>query len=251
MKSALSYLKATSPEWFSLETFDGTALIGSAHLPKTPWVTDGLRLRITGLHFPRVGEAVPGTLLPARCPERHIQGDDTFCTGIHYLHVKSDEVALQWWEQLRQFLSFQVVASRSRVWPPAHALDHGDAGKHHEKALQIAKELGLEEEYGRARLGDASWITDPNLRIVDKLGRPINGGAPCPKGCVCKARGRFVPTLRVDCKDREAIAQLVFHERQRRKKLREYWEAVFKSNDQCCQTMRYCPLKDRKLPNGL
>lgn len=251
VKSALSYLAETSPDWFELEAFGEYSIIGMARSLKSPWAKEGLRLKITGKQVPIVGEAVPGAVLPARCPERHIQQDKTFCTGIHYLRVDSDEVAIQWWEQLRQFISFQAVASRSQVWPPAHALDHGDAGKHHEKALQIAKKFGLEEEYGRARLGEASWITDPNLRIIDKKGCPINGRAPCPRGCKRKARGRFVTTLRVDCPNRSLIADLVHQERQRRKKLREYWEEMFKSDDQCCLTMRYCPLRDRKMPAEL
>lgn len=242
MRSATRYLADTVPAWFSIDEVNSEALIGRARVPKTPWAADGLHLRIFGNSKPRAGENVPGTDLPSRCPERHIQGDRTFCLGLRYIAVRSAEDAVRWWEQLQQYLRCQGVAERTGVWPPAQALDHGDAGEHHERALALAKEAGIEEEYAAARLGDPSWLTDPRLHLCDKHGKPINGRALCPRGCRRRARGHLVPVLRADCSKRTLLIDLVRSEQRRREALKEYWQSMFNSGTRCCRTMRSCPL---------
>ena len=242
MKSAILHLADTAPAWFSIEKSNRDSLVGHARVPKTPWARDGLHLHIFGRKVPRVREEAPGTDLPCRCPERHIQGDKTFCLGLRYLTVQSAEKARQWWGQLNQFLRCQGVAELTRVWPVKHALDHGDAGKHHERALSLAAEAGVEEEYASARLGERSWLTDPKLHLFDKKGRPINGRALCPRGCRRRARGRQVRTLRTDCDKRQLLVDLAYTEHLRRKVLDKYWKAVFASGEKCCRTMRGCPL---------
>lgn len=246
MKSAVRYLADAAPVWFSIDLVDGEALIGRARAPKTPWAADGLHLRVFGDPKPRVREEVPGTNLPARCPERHIQGDQTFCLGLRYIDVRSAGDAAQWWEQLRQFLTCQGVAERTRIWPPAQALDHGGAGEHHERALALAAEAGLEEEYAAARLNEPSWLTDPKLRLFDKKGKPINGRSICPRGCRRRARGRVMQRLRKDCSKRKLVVDLAFTEQLRRKALAEYWQHVFRDGTRCCRTMRSCPLAEHE-----
>ena len=184
------HLEGKCPAWFSIETSSSLFLVGTAYVPGTLWSGSGVKLHIQGYSTLSVREESPGTKFPARCPERHIQRDQTFCLGLHTLEVVSDETAIQWWEQLRQYLCCQSIAEKTGIWPPAHALDHGGAGEWHEKALIAARELGFEEEYAAAYLGEPSWITDPNLRFFDKKGNPINGRAPCPRGCKHKSRGR-------------------------------------------------------------
>lgn len=242
MKSATRYLADAAPAWFSVDTVNSKALIGRARVPKTPWIADGLHLHIFGDPKPRVREEVAGTDLPARCPERHIQGDKTFCLGLRYLLVQSAQEASQWWVQLHQFLRCQGAAELTRVWPVKQALDHGDAGKHHERALALAAEAGVEEEYASARLGDPSWLTDPKLHLFDRKGRPINGRALCPRGCKRRARGRLVRTLRTDCDKRHLLVELAFAEQLRRKAIDRYWQQVFNDGKKCCRTMRGCPL---------
>lgn len=247
MSSAVFHLAHTAPIWFSVEALDGRALIGCARPPNTPWAVNGLDLHIAGDPTPKVGERIPGTLLPARCPERHIQGDQTFCLGLQYLKVLSAADGGPWWEQLRQFLICQGVAERTRVWPVRQALDHGEAGKYHERALQLAAEAEVQEEYASARLGDPSWITNPSLYLFDKAGRPINGRAYCPRGCTRRARGRLVGIVRKDCPKRNLLVELAYKERQRRKALKEYWEHVFDEGVKCCRTMRVCPLEEHEI----
>lgn len=253
MKSATDWLADAAPAWFSINSVNKEALIGRARVPKTPWVTGGLHLRIFGDPTPRVREEVPGTDLPARCPDRHIQSDETFCLGLRYIDVISARAAAQWWEQLRQFLACQGVAERTRRWPPGHALDHGDAGRHHERALALATEAGVEDEYAAARLNEPSWLTDPGLHLFDRQGKPINGRAVCPRGCRHRARGRSVQILRTDCTKRSLLVELALTERLRRKALAEYWEHVFNEGTHCCRTMRFCPLgehEDRSKTTG-
>lgn len=242
MKSATLYLADTAPAWFSVETLNSESLVGRARVPKTPWATSGLRLHIFGRRQPRVREEAPGTDLPSRCPERHIQGDRTFCLGLHYLTVRSVKEAGQWWVQLDQFLRCQGAAELTRVWPVKQALDHGDAGPHHERALALAAEAGVEEEYASARLGDPNWLTDPKLHLFDEKGHPINGRARCPRGCRRRARGRMVKILRTDCRKRQLLVDLAFTEQLRRKALDRYWQRVFNDGEKCCRTMRGCPL---------
>lgn len=242
MKSAIRYLADGVPAWFSLDAIGGKALTGRARVPKTPWVLSGVQLRIFGHPKPKVCEEIPGTDMPARCPERHIQFDKTFCLGLRYLDVRSIGEAKQWWEQLRQFLLCQGVAERTGVWPPGHALDHGDAGKHHERALALAADAGLDEEYAAARLGEPSWLTNPQIHMFDKMGKPINGRAVCPRGCQRTARGRSVQVLRRDCSKRIPLVDLAFTEKLRCNALAKYWKGVFKEESRCCRKMRLCGL---------
>ncbi|WP_363315122.1 E2 domain-associated cysteine-rich protein [uncultured Agrobacterium sp.] len=243
MISATAILAANAPSWFEVERQGHQKLIGVAKVPQTPWAGGGLRLSIDGVRSPHVGEETPGTALPARCPERHLQEDRTFCVGLRRLEVDGPDAADRWWEQLRQWIRCQGVAERTGVWPPNQALDHGEAGVHHERALELARSIGLEEEYAAAWLGEPSWITDPDLRIVDRRGGPSNGRVPCPRGCR-RLASRNAPILRRKCARRGEIARLVWLERLRRKSLDEYWRHVRASGTKCCGTMLTCPLRD-------
>lgn len=247
--SQASLLVDAAPAWFETTRTTAIEIVGVARVPQTPWSTEGIELSIVGASTMRVSETVPGTKLPARCPERHIQGDRTFCLGLRQKKIATLEAAGAWWEQLRQYLRCQGVAARTRVWPPAHALDHGDAGRHHERALALAAQAGVEEEYAAAWLGEPNWITDPALRIVDKKGKPINGRAVCPRGCRRRA-SRNAPILRRRCENRHLLAELVHAEKQRKAALDDYWRIVLNDGTRCCRTMLTCPLKDNEDRDG-
>ena len=199
-------------------------------------------MSIRGLRSVRVVEHAPGTKFPAQCPERHIEGDGKFCLGIAADDVGDEKDAARWWESLRHYLLCQTVAERSGVWPADYALDHGAAGEHHEKALELASALDIDEEYERAYANEPSWISDPKSRIVHRDGRPINGRTPCPLSCTWRKRGRTVTRLRAECKQREKVTSLVLAERERRKELDRYWQALQRRGVKCCGTMRDCPL---------
>jgi hypothetical protein len=150
--SALSWLANVCPPWFDFTDLQDGWAVGTARPPSTPWERTGIELHFEGSEEVRVREVKPGTCLPARCPERHVQGDRTFCVGLHRRTVRSLDEANAWWDQLWQYLICQAIAERMGVWPPANALDHGDAGHYHERALAIAEQLGITEEYLAARL---------------------------------------------------------------------------------------------------
>lgn len=239
---ASRFLEENCPSWFSIKTSSSLILTGTARVLGTLWETSGVELCIEGFSTLTVREAMPGTVLPARCPERHVQRDQTFCLGLHNLPVISNETAGQWWEQLRQYMCCQSVAERTGIWPPSHALDHGDAGRWHERALIVSRELGIEEEYAAAYLGEPSWITDPSLRFFDKKGNPINGRAPCPRGCRHKSRRKW-PVVRKDCKNRALILEIVSCEQKRRIDLEKYWQHARAIGETCCGRMKTCGLR--------
>lgn len=231
------------PVWFVASRMTANDIVGRAHVIGSAWEGDGLELYIRGEPAPIVAERVPGTAIPARCPERHVQGDRTFCVGLDRPAVRDQDDAELWWEYLRQYVLCQSVAKATGVWPPNHALDHGDAGRHHRKALEIASRLGIEDEYLVAHQDEPSWITDPHLRLLGRKDEPINGRAPCPRGC--RARGQpSAPRLRRNCAWRRDLLEIVVEERKRRKELARYWDSVRKEGIICCGTMRSCPLLD-------
>lgn len=244
--ASVAILAAACPGWFTVTRQSSSHFEGTANVADTVWAAEGVALYVSEFPTPVVNELVPGTKFPARCPERHVQGDRTFCLGLHHLTITDADIANQWWEQLRQFMMFQSVAELTGVWPPAHALDHGDAGKFHERALVIAAELGIEEEYAAARLDEPSWITDPNLRLLGKKGVWLNGRAPCPRSCRtrCMTFGRHRRMmLRRNCDHRALLLELVEAEHRRRIELDRYWDHVRAQGTVCCGRMRVCKLR--------
>lgn len=241
---ALTALLLARPHWFEISSFQTEAIVGTARVEQTIWRQQGVRLQIKAGAQLEVAEELPGTFLPSRCAERHIQTDHTFCLGLRPIQVADSATAFAWWDSLRQFLWLQSVAAQTRVWPAQHYLDHGQAGFFHEAALEVAEKLNLLEEYEVAYEGGPSWITDAAIRLADKQGRPINGRASCPKGCRSWRKGNAI--LRRDCPKREGLALLSHYERRRRLELTRYWEEELTSGVVCCGSMRDCPLR-RKL----
>lgn len=237
----ISLLGDTQLSWFEILYHGDDHVLVTARVEETVWRDCGLVLLIrAGLRLD-VGEQVPGTKLPRRCSERHIQKDSTFCLGLHPISVDSQLGAESWWENLRQYLWLQSVAHQTGVWPFMHYLDHGRAGDHHEVALNLASQLGMQAEYDAAYEGKPSWITDPRIRLADKTGRLINGRAPCPRGCLHPLSS--VPKLRRNCSRRDDIARLAYHERKRRDELASFWKEEIRAGTLCCGTMRDCPLR--------
>lgn len=242
----LEHLRDNCPAWFAIDRIEGAELLGVARPPGTCWAGAGVALRMRAGHRVTVAETNPGAVFPARCPERHIQGDRTFCLGLAPVQPSSPTTAGQFWEQLRQYLVCQHIAELTGVWPPAHALSHGGAGAHHERALAIAAELGLTDEYDRARLGELSWITSDAVRMVSRRGKPLNGRAPCPRGCR-HARRPCRPILRRNCERRALLVQLILLERQRRRELAQYWADAIAAGERCCGRMKVCGLAPQSI----
>jgi hypothetical protein len=229
------------PSWFVLQETTAKDFTGFARLPQTVWADSGVRIKIFVRHNIAVQEDVPGTVFPARCPERHIQADKTFCLGLVQLNIQSTDIAHQWWRQFEQYIRCQSVAEQTGLWPLEHALDHGDAGKHHLRALEISESLNIRTEYDAAYNGEESWITSRDFRLLGKDDKPINGRSPCPRGCRHKRRPSR-PIVRKSCKSRALLLELVICERKRRLELERYWASCRKDGETCCGRMRRCGL---------
>jgi hypothetical protein len=238
----LSLVRATCPPWFTTISEGGHVIEGTATIQVDGASRDfALNLRLEadrrGL---TVREPAPGKVLPASCPERHVNHDGTFCVGYgaEFLVVDEDSARV-WWGLLREFLKLQRVAARTRVWPPRQALSHGAAGPHHLAALDAARALGLEEAYYRMLEGEDHWFASPQTMSKDGR-RLLNGRAPCPIRCVDR-RGR--PILRRSCCRKETVLALVASERARRKAEAEFWQEYREAGRRCCGKMRSCPLR--------
>lgn len=237
-------IRSMRPAWFAVSNETDQEMVGTATIE----IPDASKDFVIEVKISSSGdavlayEAVIGTRLPAACPERHINADGSFCLNLDAPTYATDrDRAAVWWSLLHNFLRLQHAASRSRSWPPRQALSHGDAGKHHLNALDVARELGIEEDYYRMLEGEAHWFSNPFLRVDRSARRLCNGRLPCPKGCMSR---NGTPILRRNCDRKELISALAFHEAQRRKAEENFWKAWIEEGRKCCETMNRCPLRD-------
>lgn len=227
MRPCLDLLLTVMPSWFTVRLRTATRLEGvAAH---GPWKKDSLDLSITAAPCPVVGETHPGSKLPAFCPDRHIQGDHTFCVGLKRAPVDSLRKAEAWWSDLDQYLECQAIAEATRVWPPQNALDHGQAGVYHQRALRLASRLGIVDDYLEAYFDLPSWITGKGLNKLG--GRGVRLTAPAV---------RHSPRIRGGRKARQLLAELVIVERARRRALAKYHAFIEAGSQMCCGAMRDC-----------
>ena len=227
MIAAINFLLAAAPDWFTVQSRTASQVRGDA--AHGPWTTRPLDLMILSASCPVVRETQPGTRFPAFCPDRHIQGDRTFCVGLRRRPVDSLRRAREWWADLDQYLACQAIAEATRLWPPQNALDHGQAGLYHQRALKLAERLGIIDTYLDAYFDQPSWITSTGLTKLGerkvRLTGPVIARAPAVKG------GR---------KGRLLLLELVMVERARRKALKAYKAVIANGNQPCCGAMRDC-----------
>jgi len=241
LNSSRELLLSRRPDWFSLQETLPDRLVGLAVLKGWAW-PDGLELTIITETTPKVRETLPGTSLPLRCSERHIQFDQTFCLGYPAPKVSSDRDARTWWSALEWYLRCQSTAEQTRLWPAHHALDHGyEAGTYHAKALALATRLGLEEDYDRAHAGLSSWLTGFGLR---RFGWKKRGRA------VPMATKTHRPRPHFRRRNQQALLELMILERKRSKALAAFWRAAGTDGRNCCGTMAGCPLAAKGSPKG-
>lgn len=227
MTAPIDLLLAAAPDWFTVQSHTAHQLRGDA--AHGPWGAEPLDLTILSAPCPIVRETRPGTRFPSFCPDRHIQGDQTFCVGLRRPPVDSLRRALAWWADLDQYLACQAIAEATRLWPPQNALDHGEAGLHHQRALRLADRLGIMDAYLDAYFDQPSWITSTGLTKLGerkvRLACPVVARAPRVKG------GR---------KARLLLLELVMAERARRAALKQYKALISKGTHTCCGAMRDC-----------
>jgi len=174
-----------------------------------------------------VSERIPGTRLPVACPERHINGDSSFC--IEFKDAgdgppRDSSAAIRWWALLHGFLKLQEDARLRGRWPERYSWRHGDA------AIWQARLEKLERD-SDPRLVAA--VRDRSVQLAPgKRPRLARRRRPCP----CGSGERIL-----DCHEK-ALWQLL--------KLREsieraedaFWE---KWTLPCCGTMKNCRIPKR------
>jgi hypothetical protein len=238
----LELICRTAPAWFTAHQTTADTLEGAAKIAVAFGAGDvvvELLIRSASGRI-SVSEFSVGTLFPARCSERHVQWDGTFCIGYQAGEgISTADAATVWWGLLEQFLRLQRVASRTRRWPVRQAVAHGAAGPHHLAALQAARELGLEEEYYRTLEGEPAWFSGQFPRVNTTATKLLNGRLPCPKGCTKMGK----PILRRNCTKAEVVCRLLSQERLRQKTEREFWQSLIEAGTDCCGTMEGCPLR--------
>lgn len=224
---------AARPAWFWIIGSKDAAVAGLARVPETRWSDAGLQLRIweEGDAL-RVSELVRGIELPSVCYERHIQAGGVFCTGLDLPALRRHKDVERWWSDLAQYIRCQSIASDLGIWPLTYALDHGDAGVFHLRALRLAAVLGIEDEYLAAYMDRPSWLTGRGLHLLG--GRYAKGARQLRK---------WRPRIRKPGKNTDKLFELVRAEFHRREKLLEFWEEGRVVGLTCCGSMRDCPLR--------
>ncbi|MGO4527309.1 E2 domain-associated cysteine-rich protein [Microvirga sp. 2MCAF35] len=105
------------------------------------------RIRVTANGSTVSAQEETTSLLPGWCPERHINGDGSFClywAEAEPLVIASPDEAREWWTKLLAFLRRQDTARSQRRWPgKADARAHGpEAARHQAEAERLAVALG-------------------------------------------------------------------------------------------------------------
>lgn len=174
-----------------------------------------------------VSERVPGTRLPKACPDRHINGDSTFCLGFRDIQDEppSDEPeAKHWWALLHGFLLLQEDAALRGRWPERYSWRHGGAARWQ---LELEKlECGSDPRLVAA-------VQDRSVQLAPGKRQRIAGRRhPCPCGggtriLDCHEKTLWTLLKLKDCMDRAE---------------EEFWDAW---RHPCCETMKSCRLSRR------
>lgn len=180
----------------------------------------GYRVKIgTEARF-TAGEEIPGTAIPAFCPERHLNGDKTFCLGLERYDL-SRAGAEEFWEKLRAYLLCQQYADIHGRWPRGRWLSHGDAAYSQLDAEVAARSAGLSRTYRRALEFGGGRLAGDLSQLESRLGEDNDGDRPT----------------------RLALRALVKAEIRRRHLDAEFLRWSKLMGQPCCGTMRSCPLR--------
>lgn len=239
--SPLEFLLQAAPAWAPCTKTGNSSATIIAEAPRAGGVFSRpyhLVVAAQGSHV-SVKEVTGAQLLPASCPDRHINQDGAFCLGLRADHLVDDATtARQWWEKLSVFLTCQETAHETRAWPEYAQISHGnEAAGIQLEAEDLARELGLYDEYENAILGRGGLIAFVAERVDLQTMHPRNGRATCVCGRTDK-RGR--PILRRQCWKAD-LKCLPVLERRRQREVKKFW-AAFKDMP-CCGTMDGCPLR--------
>jgi hypothetical protein len=238
--STLERLLQAVPVWASFTRMGNGSAAITAAVPRAGGTLSRRYSLVLTAHgtYVSVKETDYVRLIPASCPDRHINPNGTFCLGLRAGHLVEDaKVAGEWWDKLLVFLTCQETAHETRTWPDYAQLSHGnEAAEIQLDAEDVARELGLHEEYKDTLRGNEGAITVMARRVDLKTMHLRNGRAACVCGRSDKRRG---PLLRRQCWKAD-LKCLPVLERQRQEAVKRFW-ATF-DDTPCCGTMDGCPL---------
>lgn len=202
---------------------------------------------------------VTPTLLPAFCPERHINADGSFClywSALDDIVIDGADAAQAWWETLVRFLQLQTRAARRRCWPEGQGRAHGAAAVHQDRAEKAAERLGnpLATDMKEGRLSvvvKGNGVENDSIKVMRdgervyalwlRSRRVVNLRRPC----LCSEGNRPRPRPLLICGDHaEAAATLALELQYMAEQERGFW-GLFAGNS-CCGTMDGCPLAKPK-----
>lgn len=199
---------------------DGIALVDAAPPFASGRIGNIYRLKImVGAVF-RVWECVPGTLIPSFCPERHVNGDESFCLGLERFEYTVGGLD-DFWGKLRSYLLCQQFADVHGRWPTGRGLSHGDAAYDQIEAETYAKAAGLERCYRRAIEFGIGRLAGDLSALSERLNADAAANRP----------------------RRNALRKLVSAEIKRRVKDAEFLGWSRMTRNLCCDTMRECPMR--------
>ena len=214
-----------------------------------------LQLSVTG-DTVHAREAPPGDL-PQFCPDRHINGDRTFCLGwgpTSPSTVKDEATARAWWTALVRFLRLQVTASETRRWVNgASDWAHGDAAQHQAQAEAAAEALGRRFRDDLQR-GAFSVLHEPHARGARvalrrdgaQIARIVLGPPARIKGgevaCPCELPGNQAVAA---CGDHvEHLTTFISELWNWRSKEAEFARQLARTGVKCCGTLENCTLRN-------
>jgi hypothetical protein len=218
-RAGIALILLHAPDWAKVTapaTRDSIRVLARPrHLSGAPARAYDLRVSVEASI--RVAEWKPGVVLPARCPERHVNFDGSFCLGLTPIIPNSDG-ALDFWAKLRGYLLCQDFAAECRRWPTGRWLSHGAAAEHQIEAEDAARRAGLAERYRAALEFKRGFLAGP-LPDVQPRARPST-------------------------ERRLAIEDLICAERRRRAAEASFARWWVNNVARCCGTMDECPIRD-------
>lgn len=242
---SLAALAACCPTWADFRPIgEREAAVDMVALRTSKTFTRLFELRLLHLRdVITVSERKIGGTLPTCCPERHINPDGTFCTGLRSGQGITAETAPAWWDKLHAFALCQETAGETGFWPSEAQLSHGEAGEVELMAENAADQLGLRAAYREAVAFNTGIIASGVTKVDAKTGTLRNGRSACVCGRTDR-RGRIL--LRRDC-HRIGLGCPIALEYRRRLMVELYWRSL-RGHVTCCGTMQECPL--RKATDG-
>jgi hypothetical protein len=238
---AIASLAKTAPDWVEFRQVDGReADIDAVGVRRSGAFTRLFELSVMHLaHEVKVYERAAKRKLPVFCAERHINGDGSFCLGLRAGEGITVESAPAWWAKLHAFLLCQETATESGLWPTEAELSHGEGGEIELLAERAANETGLQSSYREAVQFDTGTVASGLARINSATRLLRNGRS----ACICGRTNRTGKVLlRRDC---HRLGCPIVLEYERRAAVDRFWRSM--RNQQCCGTMRNCPLRARSV----